>query len=420
MPLSELLSSLGSNPYFSAGAGLFGVGMAAAVARRGAQFGSVLFRRHCLITLEVTSHDKSFHWLLQWISRYGTRTQHLSVETTFTQTDTGKVNTQFDFVPSPGAHFFSYHGYWIRVERNREKQMMNFQAGLPFETVTMTTVGRNRDIFFEILDESRKLALQSQEGKTVMYTAMGAEWRPFGYPRRKRPLSSVILDYGLSEKIIRDVQEFIDSPKWYMDRGIPYRRGYILYGPPGCGKSSYIMALAGALDYNICVLNLSEKGLSDDRLNHLLTVAPEQSIILLEDVDAAFLSRDLSKENPGMYQGMGRLTFSGLLNALDGVASAEARIIFMTTNYIERLDPALIRPGRVDMKELVDYCSAHQLMQMFLRFYPDQPESRADEFARLVLAMNKPVSAAQVQGFFMMHKTDPDTVIRHCDHLPCV
>lgn len=55
--------------------------------------------------------------------------------------------------------------------------------------------------------------------------------------------------------------------------------------------------LTGALDYSICVLNLSERGLSDDRLNHLLTVAPEQSIILLEDVDAAFLSRDLAKES---------------------------------------------------------------------------------------------------------------------------
>ena len=109
----------------------------------------------------------------------------------------------------------------------------------------MTTLGRNRELFFEILDESRKLALQSQEGKTVMYTAMGGEWRPFGYPRRKRPLGSVILERGLSEKILLDVREFIDSPKWYMDRGIPYRRGYLLYGPPGCGKSSYIMALAG-------------------------------------------------------------------------------------------------------------------------------------------------------------------------------
>lgn len=123
--------------------------------------------------------------------------------------------------------------------------MVNFQSGLPFETVTLTTLGRNREIFFEILEESRKLALECQEGRTVMYTAMGADWRPFGYPRRKRPLTSVILDEGLSEKILKDVKEFINSSKWYMERGIPYRRGYLLFGPPGCGKSSYIMALAG-------------------------------------------------------------------------------------------------------------------------------------------------------------------------------
>jgi chaperone BCS1 len=156
-----------------------------------------------------------------------------------------KVNTKFAFVPSPGAHFFNYRGYWIRVERNREKQMMNFQAGLPFETVTMTTLGRQREIFFDILDEARQMALHSQEGKTVMFHAMGGEWRPFGYPRRKRPLSSVILDRGLSDRILADVKEFIDSSRWYMERGIPYRRGYLLYGPPGCGKSSYIVALAG-------------------------------------------------------------------------------------------------------------------------------------------------------------------------------
>lgn len=78
--------------------------------------------------------------------------------------------------------------------------------------------------------------------------------------------------------------------------GIPYRRGYLLHGPPGCGKSSYITALAGELERGICVLNLSERGLTDDRLNHLLAVAPQQTIILLEDIDAAFTSREDSKE----------------------------------------------------------------------------------------------------------------------------
>ena len=63
------------------------------------------------------------------------------------------------------------------------------------------------------------MALQREEGKTIMYTAMGAEWRQFGYPRRRRPISSVILDKSISENTLADVQEFIDNPKWYTDRG---------------------------------------------------------------------------------------------------------------------------------------------------------------------------------------------------------
>jgi chaperone BCS1 len=83
--------------------------------------------------------------------------------------------------------------------------------------------------------------------------------------------------------------------------GIPYRRGYLLHGPPGCGKSSFITALAGELEFGICVLNLSERGLTDDRLNHLLSVAPQQSIILLEDVDAAFTSREENAQGQNEY-----------------------------------------------------------------------------------------------------------------------
>lgn len=103
-----------------------------------------------------------------------------------------------------------------------------------------------------------------------MYTAMGPEWRPFGHPRKRRPISSVILDEGVSDRILNDCRDFIKNPGWYADRGIPYRRGYLLHGPPGCGKSSFITALAGELEFGICLLNLSERGLTDDRLNHLL------------------------------------------------------------------------------------------------------------------------------------------------------
>lgn len=345
MPLSDFVLALKDNPYFGAGFGLVGVGTALALARKGAQLGLVAFRRHYMITLEVPARDRSYAWLLSWLTRHSTRTQHLSVETSYLQHESGRISTKFEFVPSPGNHFIWYQGKWIRVERSREMQMIDLQTGTPWESVTFTALGTDRKVFFNILEEARELALQQEEGKTVMYTAVGSEWRPFGYPRRRRPLNSVVLEQGLTDRIVRDIREFIDNPKWYIDRGIPYRRGYLLYGPPGCGKSSFITALAGELQHSICLLSLTDSSLSDDRLNHLLSVAPQQSLVLLEDVDAAFLSRDLAAENPIKYQGLGRLTFSGLLNALDGVASTEARIVFMTTNHVDRLDPAPIRPG---------------------------------------------------------------------------
>ncbi|XP_068628635.1 mitochondrial chaperone BCS1 isoform X1 [Battus philenor] len=403
MPITEYIASLSQNPYFGAGFGLFGVGAAAAVLRKGLQASVVLFRRQCMITLEVPCRDKSYQWLLQWITQKGAKhTQHLSVETSFLQKDTGQIKTKYDFIPSVGQHFFRYGGTWIRVDRTREQQTIDLHMGIPFETVTLTAFGRDKQVYYNILEEARTMALKQHEGMTVMYTAMGSEWRPFGHPRRRRPLSSVILRGGLGEKILTDCLDFIDNPQWYTERGIPYRRGYLLYGPPGCGKSSFIMALAGELEYNICVLNLSERGLTDDRLNHLLSVAPQQSIILLEDIDAAFVSREDTPTQKAAYEGLNRVTFSGLLNCLDGVASTEARIVFMTTNYLERLDPALIRPGRVDMKEYVGYCDQQQVELMFLRFYKDAQAAKT--FGEKVLAKKKNVSPAQIQGYFMFHK----------------
>ncbi|KAH9496146.1 mitochondrial chaperone [Bulinus truncatus] len=297
MTVIDYLTALGDNPYFGAGAGLFGMGILAAAGRKGLQGAAIVFRRNLMITMEVTSRDKSYQWLLQWITKYGTKSQHLSVETEFQESAAGQVKTRFHFVPSPGSHYFWHNKNLIIVERNRDNKVMEV-----FETVTLTAFGRNRELFMNILSEARNLALLSNEGQTVMYSAVGPEWRTLGYPRRKRPLNSVILDKGVSERILDDIKGFISNSKWYIERGIPYRRGYLLYGPPGCGKSSYIMALAGAIDYSICVMNLSDKGMSDDRLTHLLTNAPEQSIILLEDIDAAFVSRDAAKEKQRQWR----------------------------------------------------------------------------------------------------------------------
>ncbi|RPA83341.1 hypothetical protein BJ508DRAFT_413540 [Ascobolus immersus RN42] len=344
-----------------------------------------------LVTLEIPSKDKSYHWFLNWmayhqevqamqkkdatlkpkglLARFKPGSRHLAVETRYVQHDNGSVSTHFLLVPGPGNHILNYKNTLISVERARDGKIMDLSTGTPFETVLLKTLYRDRSVFTELLAEAQDLALQQTQGKTVIYTAWGTEWRPFGPPRRKRTVESVVLDKGVKEKIVEDVSNFLKSGSWYTDRGIPYRRGYLLYGPPGSGKTSFIQALAAEFDYNICVLNLSERGLTDDRLNHLITNMPDRSIILLEDVDAAFSNRRVQTDEHG-YRGA-NVTFSGLLNALDGVASSEERIVFLTTNWRGRLDHALIRPGRVDLSVELGWATRYQVETMWERFYGD-------------------------------------------------
>jgi ATP-dependent 26S proteasome regulatory subunit len=108
--------------------------------------------------------------------------------------------------------------------------------------------------------------------------------------------------------------------------------------------------LASDLKLDICMMNLTHGNLSDDSLAMYLREAPTNSIIVLEDVDAVFVERNQAAGGGGGSRSSGGVSFSGLLNAIDGVAAQEGRIFFMTTNHLEKLDPALIRPGRCDVK----------------------------------------------------------------------
>ncbi|KAM3162113.1 putative Mitochondrial chaperone BCS1 [Lachancea thermotolerans] len=395
------------NPYFAAGGGLMILGSGLALARSGIIRLSGLLYRQLLVDLEIPSKDKSYLWFLEWMAKHPHRSsRHLSVETNFIQHDNGAVTTKFSLVPGPGNHLIKYKGAFMLIKRERSGKMIDMTNGAPFETVTLTTLYRDRLLFRDLLSDAKNLAVKSKDGKTVVFTSWGPEWRPFGQPKAKRLLPSVILDQGIKQSILKDVKEFLNNGKWYFERGIPYRRGYLLYGPPGSGKTSFIQALAGELDYNICIMNLSEANLTDDRLNHLMNNIPERSILLLEDIDAAFNKRAQSSEK-GFQSGV---TFSGLLNALDGVASSEETITFMTTNHPEVLDPAIMRPGRIDYKVFIGNATPYQLGQMFLKFYPGE-EKLCKEFVDRASALNVPISTAQLQGLFVFNKDAPESAL---------
>ena len=401
------------NELFSGGLGLAAMGVGLQFLRRSSTTLSMLARRHFMMTLEVTSKDVTYPWVLQWLNAHGRPTQHLSVTTAVERAIDGSSHLTFDLVPGPGKHLVTYGGRLFLVERQREHQSFAMNTGEPWEKVLLTSFGRDVSVFDNLLEEARSMNNKQEEGATVIYTCWGTEWRPFGHPRRKRPLDSVVLDDGVKESIVADLEEWRSSAGWYHDRGIPYRRGYLLHGPPGSGKSSFIVSLAGEMDYNICIMALSDEGLTDDRLAQALSVVPQRSIVLLEDIDAAFGTRVKGEVgSSGANVGRSNLTFSGLLNTLDGVASSEERIIFMTTNYLERLDPALMRPGRVDSVHLLGNATESQARRLFLRFYENCDPVLADAFAMAVDALPHQCSMAELQGHLMDHKDAPEGAVR--------
>lgn len=263
------------------------------------------------------------------------------------------------------------------------------------DTLSLSIFGNNNTFLKNLLIDAVVYANKAHTDQIRIYTPAGcwSESWSLALSKPKRYLDSVIMDNATSQSIIQDANLFMESQQWYETMGIPYRRGYLFHGPPGCGKTSLCQVIASTLQLDICMLSMSKKETNDSLLTTLIRNASARSIILLEDIDAVFTLRE-GKENTFV-------TFSGLLNALDGIASQEGKIFIMTTNHIEKLDPALIRPGRCDVKIRVNHASRHQLVAMFLRFFPDQND-HAQLFAGCLPADK--LSMAQIQNHLIGHR----------------
>ncbi|VVC26894.1 ATPase, AAA-type, core,ATPase, AAA-type, conserved site,P-loop containing nucleoside triphosphate [Cinara cedri] len=368
--------------------------------------------RNYVTELEVSSSDRCYQWLLEWIAIHNDQLLHFTVTTV--SRDSNAI-LKFEYEPNAGQHVFKYKGQTIFLKRNRSSSVTSEYNTRPFETLNLSTWGRKKKLLNEILEEARLYALSKMELGTILIMVPSYEtWQTFGEPRVPRSKSSVILDNGVFETILEDLQYFMKDQSWYTEKGIPYRRGYLLFGPPGCGKTSLIMVLAGEIKYNLCVLSLNNSQMSDDQLIKLMGEVPRNSLILLEDIDAMFTSR----VQKSVIESSSKVTLSGLLNAIDGVMSSECRIVFMTTNYVDRVDSALIRAGRVDFKQYLGPCSNYQLSKMFTRFRPEGTDNDVKRFMDVIRSQNKPVIPAHLQEFFLMHRhKELNSMFEHIDDL---
>ncbi|XP_039026038.1 AAA-ATPase At3g50940-like [Hibiscus syriacus] len=198
-----------------------------------------------------------------------------------------------------------------------------------------------------------------------------------------------------------DLQHFTNGEEYYKRVGKAWKRGYLLYGPPGTGKSSLITAMANYLKYDIYDLDLTDVHTNSD-LRFLLLTMPSRSILIIEDIDCSIKlqNRESETESDG-NQGDNQVTLSRLLNCIDGLWSCcgEERIIIFTTNHKERLDPALVRPGRMDMHIHMSYCNVSIFKQLAFNYFGIGNDGVFEQIERMLEEVN--VSPAEVAGELM-------------------
>lgn len=281
-----------------------------------------------------------------------------------------------------------------------------------FEEFIKSSIEYSKKHFYSIKKEKDKIKLYISGPSGDYFDCLGS--------RKKRSLDSVYLPKKDKDAIVNDLTNFLDpkTEKRYDELGITYKRIYLLEGIPGSGKSSLITALASKFKYNIAIVSFTPKMTDVSLLRALRSLNRDNDedednkvFFVFEDMDCLFNRNRTSSEEIHSS-----LTFSGILNALDGIAS-EHKIVFMTTNHIEELNKALIRPGRVDFIMKFDYATKEQILTIFNAFTMNESKDIALEFYNELCALNIKISTSLLQQYLLKYSNNTADAIKNLDEL---
>ena len=259
---------------------------------------------------------------------------------------------------------------------------------------------------FNLKTDKIKLYLSSDEGG--YFSCLGT--------RTKRDIDTIYLPSKQKKAMVDDLTSFLETKTIikYKKLGITHKRTYLFEGIPGAGKSSFIMALASHFCYNIAIINFTPKMTDNDLIRLLRSLEEKEEnkvFIIFEDMDCIFKERKSNDETRNM------VTFSGILNALDGITTRDNMICFITTNYKQNLDSALIRPGRVDYIMRFEYINKEQVVDIFNTF--TNRADKAQEFYEQLSRFNINVSTSLLQQYLLkyINETNIDKIIDNLDEL---
>ena len=349
--------------------------------------------------ITVKDDDAAFVWVKEWFleQRFLRRIRRVDLDTTMR-------NERIALIPAPGRHWFWYAGRPFQVWFSRTESTHE-RISRRMESLTFQTIGRKRVFLQNFVDDVVRCHTRRMGVQSYLYTYNDGWDYVEGYAPRL--LDSVVLQAGEKEHLVEDVKNFRASKQRYSRLGIPYHRGYLLYGPPGTGKTSLVSALAAHFGLSIYVAHLTD--FTDRSLMNSVNQVPANSLLLFEDIDCAKSGK--ARESATLSANTGAqaqtekanviangVTLSGLLNVLDGFYAPANVLFVMTTNHIEVLDEALLRPGRIDYRLYLGKASDRQKVELYRRFFPEASEVEAREF---VEASPSAETMAEFQGLLL-------------------
>lgn len=405
--MSELIKNLfsGPNQFASGGLLLMIVGGLGVYLRAIPERLWEWFVGQTTMMITVNDDDASFFWVKEWLleQKFLKRVRRVDLDTTIR-------NDGLSLIPAPGRHWFWHEGrpFFVYFYRNEDPKGSSRRRT---ESLTFHTIGRQQCFLQRFVKGVIACHEKNSVIKSSLFVYDDGWTRVAGYAPRL--LDSVILKPGEKDHLIRDIAKFRNSRHRYRQLGVPYHRGYLFYGPPGTGKTSMVSAMAAHFEMHVYALNLA--GFNDRMLATAVNDVSPNSVILFEDIDCmasgkARVTESTAPEKRGTNTtdksdssaGL-NVTLSGLLNALDGFSAPENVLFVMTSNVVESLDPALLRPGRIDYKLYMGKADESQKVELYKRFFPNADRTEAELFVET----NRSVETmAEFQGLLLRLERD--------------
>ncbi len=376
----------GGNQFLAAAISAWVLGVATFILRKIPTDLIQLVKKHLTTSITMTSQNISFYALMIWLETNGYSKKFRRLKITNGRWGDDATTKAVGY----GRHLMWYGHIPMLIDLSRVDSV----ADRDKEEITLSKLGRSHSVFDRLLTEIKRCDDDS-DTMTVIRKYNKDSW--FTVKQPKRNLNSIFMPGAQRQQLLDTLKKFQESEQWYIEHGVPYQLGILLHGVPGTGKTSLIRAIAAHTNAGIAVVPAHQLDTVSD------LEAEDKEIVVVEDIDSNQETQDREAESVLSLPGSG---ISEILNALDGIVFSHGRIIVMTTNHIEKLDPALLRPGRVDLKLELGYVTGEVFDDFITSFFGANTAPRLGE-------PDKKITVAELQNQVLTGKK-LDDIIKTC------